>query len=695
MATNIGPRIGIDGEAEFRKQIENITAKGKALAAEMQAVATSFGKESDAQEKARATGAVLAKQIENQKQIVNQYAAMVKRSTEVKGEDDATTQKWVAKLNSATAELNRLQEQAKDAANATSDLSDAQTDAGDAAKKSSESWTVFKGIIADLAANVLLAAADGLKNFASGIVQAAADVQASSAQYEQTFGELSAQADSMLKRISSSTGMVETRLRDSASAIYAFARSSGADTSEAMDLTETALQAAADAAAYYDKSMEDATDTLQSFLKGNFENDAALGVSCTETTRNAAAMDLFGKKYTELTEIQKQQTLLKMVTDAQALSGAMGQASREADSWTNVTGNLTERWRQFQAVIGQPVLEKLIPIIKQASEWIGKLQDGFSSGGAEGFVSALQDVAGEATSLLTSALPELATIGGKLLIAIGSGILTNLPAILDAGMQTIAAMMNGISEAMPELIGYLPEIVLGISGALLDNLPLLIDAGIALLAALTEGLIKAMPELLAYTPTIIIKIVSSLLSGVASLAGAGLELIKAVVRGITDYVQAGNIIRIGKNIVEGIWNGISGSLSWIKEKLTGWVGDVLGFLKKLFGINSPSTVMRDEVGKYLGLGVGDGFSESMSTVKRQMQQSLQAATDFSIPGLTAGIHYAPESLATLTSASGSTTNYGGVSINVYAQPGQDVNAVADTVMRKMQTAVERRNAVWA
>ena len=215
------------------------------------------------------------------------------------------------------------------------------------------------------------------------------------------------------------------------------------------------------------------------------------------------------------------------------------------------------------------------------------------------------------------------------------------------------------------------------------------------MAALTEGLIKALPELLAYTPTIIVKMASSLLSGVASLASAGLELIKAVVRGITDYVQAGNIIRIGKNIVEGIWNGISGSLSWIKEKLTGWVGDILGFIKKLFGINSPSTIMRDEVGKYLGLGIGAGFSESMSMVKRQMQQDLHAATDFSIPGLAAGVHYAPTNFETLTSVPGSTTNYGGVSINVYAQPGQDVNAIADTVMRKMQTAVERRNAVWA
>lgn len=62
---------------------------------------------------------------------------------------------------------------------------------------------------------------------------------------------------------------------------------------------ERALRAAADSAAYYDTSVEQATETLQSFLKGNYENDAALGLSATETTRNAAAMELFGQKLFE------------------------------------------------------------------------------------------------------------------------------------------------------------------------------------------------------------------------------------------------------------------------------------------------------------------------------------------------------------------------------------------------------------
>lgn len=127
---------------------------------------------------------------------------------------------------------------------------------------------------------------------------------------------------------------------------------------------EEALQVTADSAAYYDRSLEDTAESLKSFLKGNFENDAALGLSCTETTRNAAANKLYGKSYIELSEAQKQLTLLQMVKDANALSGAEGQAAREADGWENVIGNLKESWRQLLAVIGQPVLSAAVTVVK-------------------------------------------------------------------------------------------------------------------------------------------------------------------------------------------------------------------------------------------------------------------------------------------------------------------------------------------
>lgn len=197
------------------------------------------------------------------------------------------------------------------------------------------------------------------------MITAAADVKAAGSQFEQTFGELQDAAEAAIDRVAEPADILSERLRGSAASIFAFAKTAKMESSTAMRFMEDALQAAADSAAYYDRSIEDTTATLQSFLKGNYANDAALGLSATETTRNAKAMELYGKKFIQLTEAQKQLTLLEMVKDANKLSGAMGQAAREADGWANVTGNLSEVWKQFLGAVGQPVLALAVPVVQQ------------------------------------------------------------------------------------------------------------------------------------------------------------------------------------------------------------------------------------------------------------------------------------------------------------------------------------------
>lgn len=209
--------------------------------------------------------------------------------------------------------------------------------------------------------------------FGKAVIDSAADVKAAGAQFEQTFGEMQDAAKAAIDRVAKPADIIAERLRGSATSIYAFAKTAKMETSTAMTYMEDALRAAADSAAYYDKSIEDTTKTLQSFLKGNYENDAALGLSATEATRNAKAMALYGKSFKNLSEAQKQITLLEMVKEANALSGAMGQAAREADGWANVTGNLSEAWKQFLGVIGQPVLQLVVPVIQQITASLQKL----------------------------------------------------------------------------------------------------------------------------------------------------------------------------------------------------------------------------------------------------------------------------------------------------------------------------------
>lgn len=138
------------------------------------------------------------------------------------------------------------------------------------------------------------------------------------------------------------------------------------------------------------------------------------------------------------------------------------------------------------------------------------------------------------------------------------------------------------------------------------------------------------------TITGIFKAVKSVLSG--DFKGAW-EAIKSVFAGWGNYFKSlfnslvnvfatigSHFLSIGKNIVTGIWNGISGSLSWIKSKISGWVGNVTSFIKKLFGIHSPSTVFRDEVGKMLARGIGVGFEEGIDDVYKDMQDAIDFET---------------------------------------------------------------------
>lgn len=215
-------------------------------------------------------------------------------------------------------------------------------------------------------------AVDKIKDFGLNCINAAADANAASSQFTQVFGDMEGQASQSLANIADNTGIQVNRMKGSYTQIAAFAKTTGMDTSSALGLADRAMVAVADSAAFYDRSLEETTESLQSFLKGNYENDSALGLSCTEVTRNEAANRLYGKSFQDLAEDQKQLTLLQMVEDANAASGALGQAARESDTWTNQTGNLKQAWEDFQAVLGANVLPKVVEIVGKAAE---KVQD--------------------------------------------------------------------------------------------------------------------------------------------------------------------------------------------------------------------------------------------------------------------------------------------------------------------------------
>nr|DAZ30210.1 MAG TPA: minor tail protein [Caudoviricetes sp.] len=250
---------------------------------------------------------------------------------------------------------------------------DANEQIDDTTEKAKDSEGKISGAFKKIGAAVgTYFAVDKIKDFGLNCINAAADANAASSQFTQVFGDMESQASQSLANIADNTGIQVNRMKGSYTQIAAFAKTTGMDTSSALGLADRAMVAVADSAAFYDRSLEETTESLQSFLKGNYENDSALGLSCTEVTRNEAANRLYGKSFQDLAEDQKQLTLLQMVEDANAVSGALGQAARESDTWTNQTGNLKQAWEDFQAVLGANVLPKVVEIVGKAAE---KVQD--------------------------------------------------------------------------------------------------------------------------------------------------------------------------------------------------------------------------------------------------------------------------------------------------------------------------------
>lgn len=366
---NIGPKIGIEGEKEFRQQLSRINKEYAAMESYTKAVSTAMQQQGKSQELLAAKSNSLRQQIGLQEQKYKELADALEKVRAKEGASAQEILRYEGALLDVENAVASLSKELYDTENELERMAKGLDDVGDAAEVADDKVLSFgdmlkAGIASGAILNGLERVADVVVEVGTASIEAAADVKAANAQFSQTFGDLEGRATSALRSISAETKIATTRLQGGYTALYAFTKSVGGDQETALNIAERALRAAADSAAYYDRSMEDATEALQSFLKGNYENDAALGIAATETTRNAKANELYAKSFKDLTEAQKVDTLLAMVEAGNAASGALGQAAREADSWANVTGELSEAWRQFLAMLGGPVLQGVTPIIQ-------------------------------------------------------------------------------------------------------------------------------------------------------------------------------------------------------------------------------------------------------------------------------------------------------------------------------------------
>ena len=237
-----------------------------------------------------------------------------------------------------------------------------------AEKSSSKMTSAFKKIGAAVAAAFAI---DKIKDFGVAIVQASAEVAAEEAAFTQIMGTYSDTAAEKVNKIAEATGMVDSRLTPYMTSMTAKFKGLGYDIDEATNLASTGLTIAADASAFWDKSLTDAMGALNSFVNGNYEGGEAIGLFANETTLAAWASENLGLKWADLTEKEKQFARLQFAKSMQEASGAAGQAAKESGAYQNVMGNLSEAWRQFKAQVGEPILQNIvIPAMRKLGDFI-------------------------------------------------------------------------------------------------------------------------------------------------------------------------------------------------------------------------------------------------------------------------------------------------------------------------------------
>lgn len=421
-------------------------------------------------------------------------------------------------------------------------------------------------------------AVDKIKDFGLNCINAASDAQAASSQFSQVFGDMEKDASKSLKGIADDTGIQVNRMKGSYTQIAAFAKTTGMDTESSLGLANRAMVAVADSAAFYDRSLEETTESLQSFLKGNYENDSALGLSCTEATRNAAANALYGKSFKDLSESQKQLTLLQMVEDANKASGALGQAARESDTWTNQTGNLQQAWTDFQAALGNNVLPLAVEVVKRmasavqsVSEKIPAMVQWFEK--YKGVIAAVATVIG----ILTAAVTLQNTVQ-SIKAAMNAAETTSLAGLIAAKWADAAATMAALAPYI--LIVAAIAAVIAIVVLLVKHWDTVKEKCIELWDKLKEvwenikntisEKVEAIKTALSEKWNAIVAFLSQILEGIKTTFSNIWNAIKTTVTTVVNAI---------KTVITTVWNAIKSTVSTVMNAIQTTVSSIWNSIK--------------------------------------------------------------------------------------------------------------------
>lgn len=499
---------------------------------------------------------------------------------------------------------------------------------------------------------------------------------------ETLFGKHADRVIANAKKAYSTAGMSANQYMSTVTSFSAsLLQSLEGDTEKAVSYADRAIIDMADNANKMGTSIESIQWAYQGFAKQNYTmlDNLKLGYGGTKAEMerliadanrvkeaNGEMADLSIDSFADVTEaihiIQEEMGITGTTAKeaAETIEGSMNSAKAAWDNFLNGTISAEEFSDAVTTAVVNIVenLEEIVPRLLETIPAAAKgIYDGISEaldGEAiiEDFVSrisealpAIAEAGWEITENLLTGIASngegIAAKGIELVISLATKIIEHLPQMLSAGLQVITSLAKGIIDNLPVLIEKVPQLINSFFDALWEFIPQLIAAGLQLIVQLGVGIIKAIPTIIANAGEIaqailnviggisLFKLGKTIVSSLGNGLKAMIANIKSVAQNIRESIKQtfSNISwsGVGRAIIQGMAAGIAGGASLIISAARNAAKNALKSAKKALGIHSPSTVFRDEVGKYMAEGIGVGFEENVPT--GEMNDALKASVN--------------------------------------------------------------------
>lgn len=581
MATDIGPKIGLDGEKEFRAALQSMGQQLKTLDTEMRAVTSAFGANDKSQKALSAQSDVLTQKLSTQEARLGEIQKALDYARANYAENSNEVQRWQQAMNNATAEVNKTKGQLKAMDDELHKLPVDLGKVGDALKSGL--------VVAAKAATVAIGAASA----AMGVLikQAVADY----GEYEQLVGGVETlfkdSSDTVLGYAKNAYKTAGLSANDYMETVTSFSasllQSMGNDTAEAAKKADLAITDMSDNANKMGTDMSSIQNAYQGFAKQNYTmlDNLKLGYGGTK------------------------EEMQRLIDDANALNAAQG-------NYTNYTINsyadIVDAIHTVQTemgITGTTALEASTTV--EGS--INSMKAAWSN-----FVTGLGNDNADISELSRQLIQSVETVAANVL-------------------PVIETILGNIAEAV-KTDG--PEMVEKFVAYAIEKLPEVIKLGLQMVMALVAGLAQNLPQLV---------------SGV-------LQMVETIVE--TFVASLPDIIEVGKDIVRGLWDGIKAMGSWLKDKVSGFVGGIVDNVKGALGIHSPSRVFAG-IGENMALGLGKGFQAEMQSVSAGIERAIPTPTVDAVYNAAAG-------LVNGLSTAGAASSGGSYTVNLVLQNGQKI-----------------------